>query len=289
MTLKLTFYYNQGKQGFTETFYASGADPQAYVFNTLSTSLLRKLAAIRSMTTSMYAVRASVVDNPRNSYLRLINGEFSGSGGFGGLLDVPDVVSTDAVIQLTGSGAIKRRLFLRGLRDDWVVRDALGNDKPPAGFTTQLNNYFNAIQAAGFQIRVTVLPPAGGLVWQNVFQVIEAVPGSGSVQLQTAGVVAAPFVKGAYVVIQGAPAQTLPRFPRIAQITAVGDAGTPGIFIAYHKLSGGNVTVRKMRFAALTYSYEPITSYQFERFSEHRTGKPFGLLRGRSRGLARVS
>ena len=288
MTLKLSFFYNQGRQGFSETYYVnSGSTPQDFV-NGLTRAQLVAFQRLHSLYAPLFAIRASTVEPPRKSALRVIRGELQGSITSINPDQDPDVVSTDAVVRLVGTQGIPRRVYLRGLIDTDVVRDAYGNDLPPAGFLKRLDNYYFALKDIGCAIRYTVLPPTGGAAWTQIYQLVPG-PDSHTTNIQFAGDDFPVGTEvGKFIVLQGIPASGAPRFPRVAQIIQRQTVGGKFLTIAYRLLVGGNVSTPRGRLTPLVYGYDPILTGQFERYSEHKTGKPIGSLRGRSKGLSRV-
>lgn len=292
MPLKVVFFYNQYKQGFSETYYINSAiDPQAWL-DTLPGSAIRGLTDMRGLSTVLWAVRASTVDAPRKSAIRLVRGDFGGLTFPAMTLaqQLSDVVSTTAVLRLFGALGKPRRVFLRGLRDIDTVIDTAGTDNPSATLIGYFKKYVNALKTLSLCIKYTVLPPDGGKFWFHVSEVHPQVINSAYAACVIGGIVAWPgnMNTGDYVVFQGAPSTYLPKWPRIAQIVAR-TAGAPWeLTIAYRVPSQSNLIPAKMRLTQFTPAYDAITTGEFERFSEHKTGKPFGMLRGRSKGLKRV-
>jgi len=79
----------------------------------------------------------------------------------------------------------------------------------------------------------------------------------------------------------------LARFPRSAEVLSItSPAGVNNYEIAYQLPGGVTVAPKNLRFTTLTYSYEALTDWAFERLGEHKTGRPFGSLRGRSKGVS---
>jgi len=291
MGLKVTFFYNQGKQGFSETYYsASVSDPQSFL-DGITPSIMHGFTDLRAVGCVLWAIRASYTEPPRRSALRLILGDYGGLL-FGNADNLaPDVVSTDAVLRLSGLQGSPRRLYLRGLKDSDVVLSNIGNDQPTAQLVAGFKKLLKSITALNLAIKYTVLPPVGGAIWSAVTDV-----GISGIQAyysycELGNVVAWPagFEVGSSVVFQGVPSRSLPRWPRVAQITGR-TAVAPFRFSIAYRIPGGIVNApTKMRVTPYVTNYDPILAYQFERFSEQKTGKPFGALRGRSRGVSRVA
>jgi len=286
MTLKLSFFYNQGKAGFSEVYYVDGSNAKEHIDSMLP-NLFRNMTIWRDPTTQLISVRASTVTTPKLSFSRTFPDQYF--GGYANNLDdpTPDVVSTDAVVRFNGATGARRRIYLRGLRDDSVARTQLtGADEPSALFVKTLKAYAATITTLNYQIRYTVLPPAGGAVFTRITDIIsDPVTPSFSV-LGTGIAPPGDWVVGTQLVVQGMPSATVPHFPRVVTVVSRNTVGENiGVVVAFRKLAGGRVWLSKARATGLIYAYDPITDYQFERFSEHKTGRPFGQLRGRSRGV----
>ena len=67
MTLKITIFYNQATQGWTETYYATGSNPSSYLAG-LPDSFYRGLLALRDADVDLFAIRATVLGSVRLSY-----------------------------------------------------------------------------------------------------------------------------------------------------------------------------------------------------------------------------
>lgn len=284
---KIVIFYNQGPRGFSETFWLPNQNPKVAA-DGLTNAFLNAMISFRAANTSIYAVRASNEGPPRLSYLRLLGAGFQG-GGSGSADGLPDVITTTAVVRLNSADGFSRRVFLRGLPDDLVVRNVFSRDTPPAGLISAIDKYVKALNTAGMQIRYQMRPPVGGLQFAQVQSLIEVPAISNHTQishLATAGFVP---LTGANIVFSGIDAR-LRDFPRIARVIVTGAIGAvQTLNIAYRMPAGGIVVPAKMKMLNLLYVLTPITEGVFERFSEHKTGRPFGQLRGRSRAVLRVA
>jgi hypothetical protein len=78
----------------------------------------------------------------------------------------------------------------------------------------------------------------------------------------------------------GVPPKELPFFPKRATILRMTPLDNASFDIAGTMLSS-RVDPLNMRAQLGTAGYDPITRIDFERFSERKTGRPIGLLRGR--------
>lgn len=281
MTCKITIYYNQLQSGFSETYYHASNDPVTLA-NSIPNSLYQNAVKWRSVDTLVKAARFSLLGGNRQSYLVRPYPTAQGAAGAG--TDVgPDVVSTDAVFALQSTGGATRRVFVRGLADQDVSRDVFGNDTPSAALIAGTNKFFKQIYDQGFSIRKADKPPNAGLVYRNVLSVKASTVGDPSLYSE----ISYQGVDPAYVVgdvIQFKAVKHLPHFPRTATIKYVTViAGTNWYGIAYALPGGSTVFGGGMQSAKITYNTQVIALWTFERFSERKTGRPFGSLRGRAR------
>lgn len=282
MPCKLVLYFNQFASGFSETYYHPSTNPITLA-DSLSNAFYQAAAAPRSVDTILVAARFSDTLPPRAS--TLVRPYPVAQGTRSGTLDVgPDVVSTDAVWLLTSSLGATRRLFMRGLADQDVRRDIFGNDLPSATLRTLTYAWLQALFAAGFSIRTSQRPPNAGLVWSPVIRVARDPESSARSSYFISTSATQLFTRGQSVQFNGVP-KSLPRFPRKAVITnAVRVDDVWWYFLQYGLPGGVFVDPPTMRVTPSSYAYSVISRWAFERFSEHKTGRPFGSLRGRARG-----
>lgn len=285
--LRVNFFYNQHINGFSETYFAPGDDPYTFVGN-LTDPQLFAFIAWRSNATSIYAVRATQIGGNRISTTRLIRGGFRGSPLNSTTPSLPDVVSTDAVYRLFGVARKMRRVFFRGLRDDYVVRDGFGNDQPPAALSAGVNSCFMAMKDLGLSVQYQQRPPAGGLAMYPVTEFSADVVGVSRVQLKTTAAAVVAIQPGDRIVINNGPSkQGVQKLPRIATVSFASTIGaTSMIQVIVPNISSLPVFPINMRIWKLVYAWDPINALAFERFSEHKTGRPIGLLRGRRTAVA---
>jgi|KBSMisStandDraft_5_1062788.scaffolds.fasta_scaffold26541_7 hypothetical protein len=281
MPTKMVLYYNQLNAGFSETYYHASNDPVTLA-NNFTSAFYQKMVKFRSTDTILEAARFSATTPPRKSFLIRPYPKPQGTSGATG--DVgPDVVSTTAVFALQATDGSTRRIFMRGLADQDVKRDTFGNDTPTANLISGTNAMFLELFKQGFSIRVSNRPPNAGLTWQNIVLVghTDATNSNSSYFVLDNQVIR--FAKNDVVQFNGIPAD-LPRFPRKAVITGVVlDGGVEKYYVDYSLPGGVQVATGKMKVTMSTYSLATISLWQFERFSEHKTGRPFGSLRGRAR------
>jgi len=282
MTVKLTFFYNQYKQGFSETYYSPTTNP-ALLVNGLSVQLLTSMTQFRSLSTLLYAIRGTQIETPFRSFTRLVRGAYQGAVQTDPDAE-PDVVGTTAVLQLVSEEATKRRLFLRGLPDDYVKRDAFGNDLFIGTFRSEVTKMVAQLIGNGFAVRKQLKPPAGGLAYAPVLLLSTDV--DNALRTRVAYTATAGFtpVKGSKIAFKGIDQRDLPRFPRIATVLSVDAIPVlPFLRIDYAMPGGLALIPKSLVMSNLSYAYEAMSEFTFERFSAHKTGSPFGQLAGKKR------
>lgn len=294
MPCKVTFFFEQVGSGWTETWYHLMSDTKQLITTLLTANLLTRAVSFRHQLTYLKAARATRLEGNKESYTSSYGGDHHGTGG--GLAEVgPDVVSADAVVKVDALQSGKKRMFIRGLADEDIRRNAVGRDVPSGQLTAGLTNYLNIMAQNAFCIQKVTNPPTGGIVWVPVTSV-KAVPGIPTqVDVKTIDDVVPPIAVGARVRFSRAPGDKLPGFPPNAVVIAMNPGGVPGVRISYGLRGGIEVFPPSMRLVHLAYEYQVIggvatgffsliaNKLTIERFSAHKTGRPFGLLRGRAR------
>lgn len=281
MPLKVSFFYNQYNSGWSETYYVPGSDAPKTFADTLTNVFQKNSCSFRSVATFLKAIRVTRIGGTRFSVL--VRPYPAVQGTRGSTSSGPDVASTDAVIALTGTGGAVRRLFLRGFADEDVFRDAYGNDTISETISKGVELFVKGMKSYGFAIRFQQRPDNAGLVWQKVSKVLPWAGEPTYAEIQTHPNLPLHAV-GEDLTFGGIPTDKLPRFPRTAEVlgTLLVD-GETSYKVAYAIPGGVSVTPKNMRLTKLLYAYDNINDWDFERYSEHKTGRPFGSLRGRAR------
>jgi hypothetical protein len=283
VAIKLVFFYNQGASGFSETYYVPGSDPKAAV-QTIDYATAVNLSFWRHPNCYLWAVRGSTVVPPKSSYLQIWSTYFKGTGSTTAFDTWPDVQSTDCVVRLSSTNNHSRRVYFRGLRDMDVMTSPIGVAQPSAWLANGISNAAASMQAKSFQIRFTQLPPDAGLLWHGVVSVQPSLLTNYMASATVGAGEIGAFNKGDLVIFQGADHRVLMRFPRVARIVQIDTVG--GKFDFAYAIPGGQMTITpKLRVTKLVYAYDNISGHVIERFSEHKTGRFFGQLRGKSKGV----
>jgi len=279
--LKVVFFYNLAESGWSETYYAPGSDPKLFAA-TLTPRFLANAVRFRSASCVLKAIRLTRVEPPRFSFLVRPYPPPQGQQT-AAVAEGPDVSSTDAVILLTGQGSATRRVYMRGLADLDVRRDAFGVDLISPQLSQGIELFRTGMTSYGFTIRFLMRPPNGGLIWQACALVTQSLINPRWTKFRLTPSVPA-LAEQSKVSFSQIPSRLLPGWPRIATIIRVtGIAPDFDYHIAYALPGGVAVDPKGLRLTPVLYNHDPIAEQQFERFSEHKTGRPFGTLRGRAR------
>lgn len=286
MPCKMVFFYNQVGRGWTEVYYTTEDNPQSAA-TAMGDQTLGKFIYPRHRLTYLVGIRASLVDSPRSSYFRPLEG-YKGKAGTSSGNATPDVVSVDAVVKLTSDiASVSRRVFFRGLADEDVGRHADGPDAPSGNLIAGLKSWHGALRTLNYQVRYVTQPPAGGLVWTRILSATASSLGPGFTDLLVTAIPAG-LLSGQRIRFTGLNTSDLPGLPRTAYVVQTSVAAGAIVTIPYRFRNTGVVTTPKAFFTRLAYQYTNIFGQQFERFSEHKTGRPTVSLRGRSRVRVRA-
>lgn len=300
MPTKLVLFYSQQQRGWSETWYAASAgDVRNVIQSALSDSVRSKCVSFRHPLTYLIGARATAIGTAKQSYSEQFGNAYHGLSLTVGQ-STPDVASTDCVLAVDGIQTGRKRMYIRGLNDDDVKRSSDGEDVPSASLRTGLANYLNAMRIAGFGLRILVQPPNGGLSWTSCLRVIPVTGDASHADVITNDAVVNPIVKNGYVRFSRPPFNDLPGFPTTAKVIDVNPGGNNGVRISYFLREQAPVSTKYMQVTAVAYDYPAIAAVSaaatstvsnpliIERFSEHKTGRPFGLLRGRARSKVRA-
>lgn len=290
MACKVVFFYNQDQSGWTETYYCPSTDPFTFL-NSLPATLFQKAMAFRAAGTDLYAVRATLLGGLRQSFTLPLQGRYPSPFSVNSSAYNPDVVTTDALYNLyDGLGHVKK-MYFRGLIDAWTNKLPTGQSVQYPDLIQAIGQFITQLYNNNFQLRYQNRPPTGGLLWNNVAQVNSA-SAEGYPQFTFCQTPAATgFVIGTplpTVIFQNVNRNALPGFPLTTTVLAQTASSPFGIVIPYNWRGIPVFTPNKnMRFCLQTFTYQGIFSGQFLRLTEHKTGRPFGIARGRARSIVR--
>jgi hypothetical protein len=288
MACKVVFFFNQGKQGWTETYYHNDSVPFTLA-NTLFPSLIKPMTAFRASSVRLEAVRCTfIAQNSKLSFTKFNEFSILSKPGVPLTDPEPDVTSTSALYSLYDSNGKSRRVWFRGLRDSDVVRDSSGVDKPTARLNQQIGRFIDAAGTLGLSIRTS----NRGVLGANLPYLINSIAplNLGSFWSTVTFLGPATFLQGDNIVFTGIDRNALPGFPRIANVLALVNTSPWSVTIPYTYRSVRDTWApgKAAYFYKNVYSYNAIASGQFEDFGEHKTGRAFFVPRGRSRSVVRA-
>jgi len=287
MSLKLTIFYNSGHTGWTETWYQPGTSS---INSDVSSwdNIFKKGIAFRGKGCVIYGVRQTLFGSViplsyfvkfGNKYVRPITDPATQD---------PDVVSTDALYYIySPDKARKRPVYLRGLVDDDVKVDANFVNQPTSTLTTAVNNYLKALKDSGFGMLLINKPsaPPNDAVPVTKVEADVVNPNMSKITLQTT----MNLTLNAQVKFRGVKRNDIPGFPTIG-INKSPDNPLATTFLIPYRFRCATTTYSPVKMTAQLYVTTPLTidTWQFWNFSEHKAGRPFGQLRGRSRSVVRA-
>lgn len=288
MPCKVVFFYQMYENGWSETFYHSADNPND-VRDQITNQLLTAAIQFRYNACFLTAVRISSYNV--NPHKHLLYRSFPNMQGTRtkSQLEGSDVTTTADVQDLIASqdAGVRRSMYIRGLLDDDVLRDQYGNEYESPTLKQGIKSYVGYLSRTGLSIKTLVNPPDGGLLWTQVFKIDNI----GTLSSQTrANVYCTPFgaTVGDYIRFKGIP-PIAKGFPRVARILETTVGGSPSYTIGWSVPGGGMIPCANMYATVFKTALYSIGSSVFTHFREHKTGRPFGLARGRKSAGARIS
>jgi hypothetical protein len=292
MACKVVFFYNQGASGWTETYYSTQSTANGAVAS-ITPALLKAAIACRAPGTQLFAIRGSVVDVLPRSSITLFFGNTYIVPPQAGDDKQPDIVGTDALMSLSGASfQPQRKLYLRGLNDFNTLRGASFNSEPTGLLIKGIDLMMKNVVACGLAIRYGIRPPTSPLVW---YPVLKVGPFGSSPNWSTVNVQGLPtWTAGTQLLFEGVPKNHIPGFPRLGvlrvnAIPSTVTVGTTDLIIPYlYRSDVDEYHPPAMRVTQNVYGYAAIGGWQFESFTTHKTGRAFGVARGRSRAVVKA-
>lgn len=287
MALKITLFYNQDQQGWTEVFYSNDTNPFIHLTN-VPTNTWRAANKFRAVGTDLFAARASVIGGSRQSYTISLTGKYPPLVA-DPKLNVPQVTADVLLVKLRSATGDVRPLYLRGLAYADVVRFSDGSANPSGRLTGSVTEYFNAMTDAQWCLQKGNRPVLPGPGW---YYPINVKPSIYDNQSDLTMVSLPPWAApGVPILFQGVDRNKLPGFPRIATIAYINTLATPntiGINWLYRGHATPTYVKNTFRFTQYTNVWPRIYAYTTAQFTTHKTGRPFGEPRGRSRAVVRA-
>ncbi len=283
---KAVLFFNQANRGWTETWYRGSGDlPDPKDAALLK--IFRTASVFRDPLTDLYAARFSDLTVPRKFRLMKLSGKYQ-SDIIESPEGPPDVATTDGVFTFSSASTFRKNMFLRGLDDASVKRNAEGVDVPGGLLTKGVEAYKEACKALGWSLRVQSTPFTKVIFFTQVLSMSSNVANPNITDVTIFDNIGGQFADGGMVRFQGNISANLVGMPRIARIIKV-FAGPPITFTMNYRLRNASPFVPdKLKVIPLDYQYSVVDSVEFNRFSERKTGRPFGSLRGRAAARAKA-
>jgi len=281
MALKVVLFYEQAARGWTETWYTPGTTLPVSLPNACD-RLAKAGIAMRAQGTTLTYVRYSVVGTRQSFLFRMgstyvaptCSPEFCSE----------DVVTTCLMTKFYTSDGKKRFIWLRGLRDSNVTRNGNGDSVPAGALLAQLNSYTAAVKGGNFQIRFLEQPTEFPAIVKAPITLI----GPNPLDITKTDI----FIKGALPVtwipnktilrIIGVSQDQCPGMPRTALIFSTAPVGGVGVTIPYNLRNQSTVKPPNGNLFEVVYQYADVYDSEWQYFGEHKTGRPFGVPRGRA-------
>lgn len=275
MTNKVVCVFTQFSQGWTESWYHSGPSLSASAALWTNPAVLATIARWRGKGVILSAMRFIDVVNPRASIVRSLNYE-SDPATTGG----PDLTGATAQLNF-GTATGKRRIMsVRGMQDNDIRRDAgSGAANPSAALLAALQEYIRQIVLVQFDY-IRNLTSTDIIPWVNVvsFQPVAGNAGNTTVTTQAAHGLA----EGDLVYFRRVQLNIFPGLRGNFRVVSVTNATQ--FVIAYRMPTGGLFAPVGTQTRKALYLYDAINAGSFKGFTVRKTGRPFFLTRGRSRG-----
>jgi hypothetical protein len=280
MNYRLSFIFRAGNSGWSEQWYlvASWA-PAAVPGFILTQDFLANFLGLRGDGVILQALRINDADNPRASFLAIVNvkaDDFNGPIPLTG--EEPAVAALGYCLTATGK---HRAVMVRGLIDQYVNRDPADQPVFQGGIRDGLAFYLKAILQKGLCIRY--LLPADAVNNPDRW-IMSMAPRVGDANATTITHVAgAPLDEDFPVIIHGVPRSILPGYQGPLPIYN-GTNTTVDVPVVWRAPS----TVMPVQNAYIRnalYAYDPVIDISWEDFRTKRVGRPTILTRGRRSGI----
>jgi hypothetical protein len=298
MPVKITVFYNEGSQGWSEIYYATTSVASInFTSSGVWKTWMQKRAACLASQSYIYGARVSNVGSPKQTALWPFVGNYQGTqtppAGAVAVGEEGDIYPTvDVLCGADTSSLQKRSLWLRGAPSWWFGQLGGTGEQVQTPFVGgNLYQLFQAMLQCQLAIRLNVQPAAGVV---SRAQVVEVVPATANPNLSTISVFASaltlPLNGSAAVRFLTIPKDDLPGFPSLATATGILTSGPLLNFMVpwRYRASVANYFPAKMTVQNLVYNYFPITQWYYKAISSHKTGRAFGVPRGRNRATVRA-
>lgn len=262
---KVSFVFKLADQGWTETYYKQADDAGGCV--NLTVGQLTKFVSFRSDLTRLQAIRAIEVGGVRRGVVRALSWLNPGT------LGAADVTGVTAQMKLSAFSGHNRILSVRGLADSSVLRDGSGGSTPTAALTNGLTDMMAEVVNQGYRIQF--------FTSQTKYSVLSLSPQTGNENITVVTLPAGTPVPavGEQVRFFGYDRCILHNFN--APFRVLYNSAT-SFSIGYKwRLKDTSLSPALLQFAKVVYGYDIINQGTFAVFTTRKTGRPFGLSRGR--------
>lgn len=291
MPSKIVVFFNQAQNGWTETYYTSASQGGINPYNAPFLQWMQARYAILAPPGRIYGFRVSSITLPKQSQIWLFQDDYQqGLGQAGGNTLPPDYVSVDLLVQVIGVTGKMRHIWIRGLPVAYVSRDVYGTFVLSPAASSAVAKVFNAMYKCNLSIRYLIPPGSAGVVQYPIFSVGPTPGMPNNTQLTTTALTSFPLSGSNEALFTGIPHDDLPGFPRITlgwNPTTTAGVGTINIPYRY-RASVALYNPQKLKMQNLLYGLDGFNDLSVQGVTEHKTGRPFGSGRGRSRVLVRA-
>lgn len=179
---RVTYHLRQFNLGWRYIFYLQKDSARQAVVQARDKK--NKLMAMHNFSVILGAISAANVDPlERDHYLLNLEDNFQVNDQAVG---PTDVTQTAALVTLRTQATRSRKIWLRGLNDDFVTRSGTGQSTPTAAFNRKLNAWLADIPAAGWLLRYIEQPvPASAFEWKDVTSIEEEPNSNGAFTIVT--------------------------------------------------------------------------------------------------------
>ena len=151
MNIRLSFIFQYWTGGWSEQWYCQGTDTTAAATQ-FNNTFYGKFMGLRADGVLLRAIRANNVDNPRESFLNIVNIDNQVLGVTAGNTGEPGQVALLGYV--TAEANRRRPLLLRGLGDQYVARDGDGKPIFSGLFLQGFAKYIQSLKSFGAQVKV---------------------------------------------------------------------------------------------------------------------------------------
>lgn len=287
-TYKVVVFFNQFTQGWTETYYTSNLMTTKSFQDPNWINFFNSSIAFRGHGTYIYGARWTQEGSVRVNYSQLFQNYDSPFGSY----PSEEPASLDWVVKVLTNSGYSRHIYLRGINALWVQRNSDGISIPNPNLLSAFTLYLQAMVNLQLQVKVVQNPILNpGLPVQQVLSVSPNALNVERSDLLMSGALGLAVTPPVFVRFLKTPRNDLPGFPAKAQILNVFGAGSTSISIPYrYRGNGLNVNPQSMQVVQALYTPETIINsngsapaWQTISFNERKTGRAFGVPRGRSR------